>query len=337
MSLSDERKCILCLSQKYVEVIEGEDRLSGQKGKFKVMRCSNCGLAYTWPRLNVKQLKSFYPSEYFGSRLKEKRSPKIQDIKGIKRSLGKYFSILLWKHLFLRPNFRQKLSYISQRIILFPFYKLRVLPYKDRPGKLLDVGCATGNFLDYQRLWGWDVYGVELSEKAASFARDVKGLKVKTGQLDDANYEESFFDIVNLSHTLEHFPNPFKELKKIRRILRKDGLIIITIPNCNKIEPTVFGSYWCAYDLPRHQLHLSPDAAKKLLEKGGFEVLKIIFTLNVSNLITSLKYVLEKRARHISRFFSVENRMLRILFFPVSAFLKLIKQSEEMIIYAKPY
>lgn len=100
-------------------------------------------------------------------------------------------------------------------------------------GKILDVGCATGYLIEaISRFTKWEVYGVELSEKPANFARDVLKLKnIIHGDLFDANYPDNFFNFINIGDVLEHVPDPVSFLHECHRILKPDGVIILAVPN----------------------------------------------------------------------------------------------------------
>ncbi|MBI5055303.1 MAG: class I SAM-dependent methyltransferase [Nitrospirae bacterium] len=94
-------------------------------------------------------------------------------------------------------------------------------------GKLLDIGCATGVFLDLARKKGWNTRGVELSKWASGYARENFGLDVFTGTLEQTYFPDQSFDVVTAWDVLEHLPNPVVFLKEIKRILKKDGTLYI--------------------------------------------------------------------------------------------------------------
>jgi ubiquinone/menaquinone biosynthesis C-methylase UbiE len=110
---------------------------------------------------------------------------------------------------------------------------IRKLQKKQTSGKFLDVGCATGYLINgIARHSTWEVYGVELSENPARFARDVLGLKnITHGDLFSAAYPDSFFDCINISDVLEHVPDPVAFLTECRRVLKPDGIVMLGVPN----------------------------------------------------------------------------------------------------------
>jgi len=110
---------------------------------------------------------------------------------------------------------------------------IKRLNKKQTSGRFLDIGCATGYMINkIAQDSDWQVYGVELSEHPVTFAREVLGLQnVIHGDLFSVNYNDDFFDYINISDVLEHVPNPREFLQECRRILKPDGYIQLEVPN----------------------------------------------------------------------------------------------------------
>lgn len=103
---------------------------------------------------------------------------------------------------------------------------------KKAPGKILDVGCGLGFFLDgIQKHSDWKVYGVEIAAKAVDFAREKLGLDVHQGELADVHYPDGYFDYIQLHNVLEHVREPMTLLRECRRILKPDGILDLRVPN----------------------------------------------------------------------------------------------------------
>lgn len=331
--------CILCGSKDFELLFEGRDRLTCSENKFKVVKCADCGLMRTLPdvsMVSMADVQKYYPDEYYNV-VKDKLSLKISKSEAF---FSDHYSKLLWRILLgKKRSFICRAMDFFENLLLIPLYRYRnrCFPYKDKPGRLLDIGCGSGRLLLEQKRLGWEVYGVELGEKMASYAREIRNLNVITGDFNEMKYEDNFFDVVNLHHALEHFLNPLVELKKIYKILKPDSLLVITSPNYSRLEATIFGEKWHAYELPRHRFHFNRKTIKKLLLKSGLKPIGIIQTLNVNNLILSTRYILEgkKASNWIIRQFSIDNKALRFFLLPFGFFLKLIGQSSEMIVYAK--
>jgi 2-polyprenyl-3-methyl-5-hydroxy-6-metoxy-1,4-benzoquinol methylase len=99
-------------------------------------------------------------------------------------------------------------------------------------GKFLDVGCATGFFINGIRKHSdWEVYGTDFGESAVRFAHEKLGLNVVQGDLNDARFPNEFFDYVHVNNVLEHVLNPVSLLKECRRIIKPDGIFFLSVPN----------------------------------------------------------------------------------------------------------
>ena len=139
---------------------------------------------------------------------------------------------------------------------------------------MLDVGCATGSFLDCMRKRGnWQISGVEVNQEAARYARERFSLDVFAGELLEANCPAHHFDVVTLWHVLEHLHSPLDTLMEISRILKDDGALFLSVPNSDSYDARVFGDCWIGLDPPRHLYTFSAKTLKRLLAEAGFETI----------------------------------------------------------------
>ena len=136
-------------------------------------------------------------------------------------------------------------------------------------GKILDVGCATGFFLEVAKNEGWDVYGVELSKFAANLARKKLGASIFNGFLEDSNFDNDFFDIITLFDLLEHVPSPHSFLSEVHRILKPGGKLLIVTPDMGSLSSTIMGKKWSHYK-DEHLYYFSRETIKLMLQKNGF-------------------------------------------------------------------
>jgi SAM-dependent methyltransferase len=170
----------------------------------------------------------------------------------------------------IRPD--DQLSWLRRASVNYGLYKRcrAVTRYKEE-GRLLEVGCANGMFLNTVRKSGsWDVYGVDINKYAVQYARDQLGLDVFLGQLEETHFPDDFFDVVVLWDVLEHLPNPKSALLEIHRVLTSDGWLIFRVPNLDSFDARLFGPYWAGLDAPRHFFVFSEATLKRLLEISGF-------------------------------------------------------------------
>lgn len=146
--------------------------------------------------------------------------------------------------------------------------------YAHQTGKVIDIGCADGAFLFNIKKRKWDVYG---SEHSASFATSpyLRDINVHIGDIDRLKADDSSFDVVTLWHVFEHLADPNRYLKEINRILKPNGLLVITLPNIASWQSRLFKAQWFHLDAPRHLFNFSPTTLQALLEKNDFTIQRI--------------------------------------------------------------
>jgi SAM-dependent methyltransferase len=141
------------------------------------------------------------------------------------------------------------------------------------PGRLLDVGCGTGDFLRLLKSRGWDVAGLETSGEARARASEA-GIEVSGGELEDAHWAPASFDAVTFWHVLEHLPRPTAALARARELLADRGVLIVEVPNASSPAFRLFGERWYHCDVPRHLQHFTPATLGDLLSRAGFDVVR---------------------------------------------------------------
>jgi len=151
-----------------------------------------------------------------------------------------------------------------------------ILEYK-KNGRILDVGCGDGSLLKFLKESGWQVFGVEPHETSSRYAQEVLGLNVFPGRLDEANYPEESFDVITLFHVLEHLPDPAETLEKSRPLLRKDGFLLVEVPNFESFETKIFRSKWVGLSAPLHLYHFTPGTLQMILKNCGFFLVELGF------------------------------------------------------------
>jgi SAM-dependent methyltransferase len=140
------------------------------------------------------------------------------------------------------------------------------------PGRVLDVGCGRGVLLQEFRRRGWEVQGTELSEAAASYARQTLQIPVEIGELETIGFPPNYFDAITLWHVLEHVANPRALLAEIHRVLKPDGVLLVAVPNFGSLEARVSKDKWFHLDVPRHATHFSQATLEQGLYESGFDI-----------------------------------------------------------------
>lgn len=140
-------------------------------------------------------------------------------------------------------------------------------------GKILDIGCGTGDFLATMKEAGWETLGLEPDEGARFQAQNNHGLEIHE-QDHLFNLPQSNFDIISMWHVLEHVHRLHPYLDQIHQVLQADGRLIIAVPNYQSKDADIYQEHWAAYDVPRHLYHFSPKGMEMLLASHGFELVQ---------------------------------------------------------------
>lgn len=180
----------------------------------------------------------------------------------------------------------------------YQYEKMEKIKRIKKVGKILDVGCGAGYFLAVAKENGWGTHGIEVSKIAASYAREKFGIDVFVGELREAGYPDEYFDVVTLWHVLAHLPDPSETLAEVNRVLKKDGLLVLTVPNIGGFQAKIFKEFWFHLDVPRHLYFFELGTLKQMLGKSGFKVLKVghfSSELEAQGLIYSMLNVLRPR------------------------------------------
>ena len=227
--------CVICNSGKYKIICKNRDYRYGLSAKsFRLVKCAKCGLIYLNPRSSEKDIHKFYPQEYYGTQF---------GIIGEK--IDNYF---VNRKIYGMEKFKQE-------------------------GKLLDIGCGTGDFLLQVQKRSYDVCGIDVSPQACKVARK-KRLIIYHDDLKKHHFPAKSFDIITLWHVFEHLYNPSDILKEIKRILKDDGTLIMETPNIDCFSFKIFKGYHFHLDSPRHLHHWTKHSMELILNKNGFKVHK---------------------------------------------------------------
>ncbi len=150
--------------------------------------------------------------------------------------------------------------------------KLNLINSESQRGKILDIGAGVGDFLSVAKKDGWEIIGVEPSEKAKAIAKN-KGVTF----VESINVlENNSFYVITRWHVLEHVPDLENQIKELKRLIKPSGTIFIAVPNFNSFDAKYYGSFWAAYDVPIHLWHFSKTAIKKLFAKENLELQKVL-------------------------------------------------------------
>ena len=236
-------------------------------GSWTLIRCQECRSAYLDPRPTADTIELAYRSYY----THDGGAPDA-DAGRLRRRLANGYRRARWGYAQGSgiPGGRLIARVAPSRGALVD-RKLRHLPATPG-GCLLDVGSGSGAFLAQMEALGWRAEGLEPDPEAVAAARDA-GLTVTHGTLRDLDTEEhsATFDAVTLSHVIEHLHDPAADLRMIRRLLKRGGLLWIATPNLEALGLRRFGRDWVNLDPPRHLVLFTSASLERLLRRSGFE------------------------------------------------------------------
>lgn len=150
----------------------------------------------------------------------------------------------------------------------------RIAKLINNQGRVLDIGCGNGRFLQMIMSHG-DIqgHGIEMESNSAKRAKTILGDNLQIGTLKDGDYPDNHFDAITLFHVFEHLTDPQDYLKTIQKILKPGGILYMSFPNIDSWQSRLFKGNWLHLDPPRHLFFFGPADFKKAMNDNGFEVI----------------------------------------------------------------
>ena len=139
---------------------------------------------------------------------------------------------------------------------------------------ILDIGCGVGDFLLYAKEKGCNVTGIEPSEDARKIAEKKLDCKISSPE-ELQNIPDNSFDIITMWHVLEHVADLKTEIHHLQRILKKDGRLVLALPNYKSYDAEYYKDKWAAYDVPRHLNHFSQTSIKNIFKETNLQLIDI--------------------------------------------------------------
>lgn len=263
MSVLTTEPCNFCGHSHAEKYLTLTDLRLNLPGSWNLMKCENCGLLFIDPQPVWEELSAHYPKEYHAYLRKDSR------ITDLLREFG----------------LRKRVKSILRRTSV-------------QKGSLLDVGCATGDFLQaFRAISDWDVIGLEIVPEAVSAAR-AKGLSIIEKDLADASLEGGSFDVITLWDVLEHMPDPARILQICYGLLKPGGTLVLKCPDPAGKEAKLFEESWIGFEAPQHLFGFPKPVLFSKLKEIGFEPVNITQTgSDYSTFFVSLGHWLNKRGR----------------------------------------
>ncbi len=275
--------CPLCGADTAEHVVKGYDRFVPRPEDWDYVRCAGCGLVHQEPLPAPDAIAGFYPAGYHAHGEGRKRRERW-----LNRMAKRYYYAT--DSVGRSPALRGLFRLLSGRI-------LAGLRPPHGQNRLLDVGCASGNQMLRYRELGWDVTGIEVGHDACELAR-ARGLTVHEGTVFDAPFDGSAFDLVILSHVIEHVLEPERVLAACAGFLAPGGVLTLSTPNADSLGLARYGSCWYSLDAPRHLMLFNPRTLRILGERAGLTVRKIV-TKPETRLLCESRHYLETQGREL--------------------------------------
>lgn len=150
------------------------------------------------------------------------------------------------------------------------YYRLlkREIERRAPKGRILDIGCAKGQFLDVMQ--GWETFGTEIGPDLA-VAREKYGRRISELPIDRCGWEADFFDVIVMQDCFDHMLRPLEVLRACRRLLKPGGLLVVKVHDISSLFARISGSKYYALSPPSHLSYFSPRSLRLSLTKSGFD------------------------------------------------------------------
>ena len=236
------KNCPVCGSIKLQKAFKTKDYFLSQE-EFSICQCRKCGFYFTNPRPRQESLSPYYKSEEY--------------ISHSNSNLG----LMAW---------------LYQRVRKYTLARKYGLVSSIRDGEsILDIGCATGQFLNEFKKRGWKCTGIEPDSEAREQAKKSFDLKVFDEQKID-DLEAHSYDVISMWHVLEHVSDLQKRMEDLRRLIKDNGVLFIALPNFDSWDAQHYKNYWAGLDVPRHLYHFKKENVEFLFTKYGFTMHQIL-------------------------------------------------------------
>ncbi|MEO1441813.1 MAG: methyltransferase domain-containing protein, partial [Chloroflexota bacterium] len=226
---------------------DSSDRLPFKPENGKgLVQCQNCGLVYVSPRPDAEELYALYGETYFKN-----------DDSG---TVG--YHDYLADETNIRRTFNRRLDMLQQHI---------------QPGsgrKLLDIGCATGFYIDEAARRGWEVEGLDVSGFAVEYVKDTYGHQAYNTSVLDADFlEDGTYSLISMWDVIEHVPDPKAHIERIAELLHSGGYVAFITPDVASLPARLTGKRWIGYKLSEeHVYYFSKQTLTRMLNDAGFDV-----------------------------------------------------------------
>lgn len=233
-------QCPVCGDSSSSPFLVCKDHLVSHRNFF-IVKCNACSFRFTNPRPDEGEISTYYNSKQYIS-----HNDSSNGIIGTVYRLVRGYAL------------QSKLKLINR--------------LNGGAGRVLDVGCGTGAFLETCKASGWNIAGIEPDPTAR--AATMKRLQIDVPPSLDRLSRAELFDVITLWHVLEHVHNLDQTVRQLKKLLSEEGALLIAVPNSDSYDATYFKENWAAYDIPRHLYHFTPSTIESIFRKHGFRLVE---------------------------------------------------------------
>lgn len=261
---TEKLNCYVCGSEGKLLYKNLIDKVFHTIGKWSFYKCENaeCNLIWLNPMPVEEDISIAYQSYYT-------HEDQIEKETGLRR----IYSTLQSAFLASVYGYGKTKSLFGYLLYLDPAHleatKYKVMYLKNVRGRLLDIGCGNGSFIEFMNNYGWETTGLDFDTEAVKTAKQ-KNLNVKLGSLDEQKFPTNYFDVITLSHVIEHVYDPLELIKECFRILKPDGKMVLSTPNNKSLGHKYFKENWRGLEPPRHIHIFTRKSIIKILIDSGF-------------------------------------------------------------------
>ena len=270
--------CPLCGKSDSTVFLRLRDQLHGTPGEFTYRRCDACCTVFQDPRVCSEDLARCYPADYYTHESESEgevdASSRFRELREILRCAVKV-SVQRRPAPFWLKILGRVLS-LSSRLRSRAFFDLadELIPRDPDRVRALEVGCGAGTLMVRLQRGGWNIEGVERDPVAVDVARPRTRCAIWEGDFFEIALPQRQYDLVVLSHVLEHVPDPIRALKRIKDLLAPDGRVVLFYPNPDSLGARTFGSGWFHWDPPRHLVLPTLRSLAMAAEQAGLKPMR---------------------------------------------------------------
>jgi 2-polyprenyl-3-methyl-5-hydroxy-6-metoxy-1,4-benzoquinol methylase len=228
-------RCFVCGESGYTNLFS--------KKSWNIVKCPYCGFVYVNPRYSDSAAKDIY-------------------------DCGNWFDVFNYDSDGRKDYSQNELASIQRAekdISNLEIYK--------GEGKILDIGCGLGYFLDAAKKQGWEEHGIDPSSYGIGICKSKGHDRLWRGTLGAIPLESEHFDVVTAFDVYEHVSDPINFLDEVYRILKVSGIFIVAVPNVQSLAAKLQGSSWSQFILPEHLNYFSSTTLITILNNNGFDVI----------------------------------------------------------------